>query len=228
MLSSEPRQQYSQSLLAVIIVLQSIVLGFLAGCATNAPNLSHTQQAPRQPQSTVSAPGIIPETYTAVQPSVVPPDGGRFSSEPNATTVTFDSLLRGESYVANVENPAIYVADNAQRAAFLIQWLSGAGELYDGNLNDLDYIDFDTSYLVVVFSGAKDSGAHQIRVQDVAKNGSAIVIDVHTKAPADNASAVISHPFHAILIPKAALAMETGTQWVLTESGITLTRITMP
>jgi hypothetical protein len=210
--------------LVLIFILLLVVLGvWLVGCSPEQSGI--LPLATSAPTSISGASTSIPITPTAVIPVVT-------QSTPNETMhkIVFENLAQGDSYIANLKTPTLFVADNEDDASRLTKLLHEGLER-DNVIREIQQVDFATTWVVAVFRGGVGSSGYDIAVQKVSltSNTVQVVINLTDPAPDQNVSAIESYPYHIILISKEQLPVAPRTLWAMyTSDGRLLAQITYP
>lgn len=156
-----------------------------------------------------------PTNVTVTQP--VPKD--------TVPTIDFISIANGNSNTAELDDPTIFVAGSAKEIEPFIGWLD------EGVANRIRRIDFNSSFVVAVFSGRMGSDGYGITIQRINLVSEVVKIEVKITEPApDRAySDVITYPYGMILINREKLQVTNGTVWsVYAPDGTMLTQISYP
>jgi hypothetical protein len=148
-----------------------------------------------------------------------PAGAGRGMAQPSdpavAADIAFESLGKGNSFTAQLDYPAVLIADNPGEALQI-------GSLLDSHEITAAFqnVDFGNKILVVVLSGKVGNDGYSISVNRVRNisSGVAIEVDLGDPLPGQIASDVISYPYHAILLPRAALQAISGVRWSMYDS----------
>lgn len=129
---------------------------------------------------------------------------------PDMVNIPFDNLAQGDSYTAEVEIPTLFVATNAAQATRFTQWLNNTDIT-----NQIQAVDFNTTWVVAVFRGQVGSSGYGITVEEISTAPKTVQIKVNVTEPAPDrvVSTVISYPYHIILIPREKLRVAPGIIW---------------
>jgi len=133
----------------------------------------------------------------------------------NMSTIPFESLAQGESYTAQLENPALFVVSNAAEADRFTQLLNDP-EI----VQRIESVDFNTTYVVAVFRGQVGSSGYGIAMRDITSAPGTVQLKVNlTDPPSDRAvSAVISYPYQLVLVSREKLPIAPETTWSVYDS----------
>ncbi len=188
------------------ILLGLVLIGWLVACSSQAPEVP--------PAAT---PGL---TSPVLQPSPTP-------DPPEAMhTVTFDSLGQGDSVTAGLVDPTLFVAGSPEEADRFTDLLDDSAAA-----RRIQQLDFDTVWVVAVFSGVKGSSGYGITVQEVSAGPTTVGLTVNLTGPAPDqaASPVESNPYHVIVLPREGLPEAPRTTLIVhTSEGTLLVHRTYP
>ena len=136
-------------------------------------------------------------------------------SQKTMPTIPFQSLAQGESYTAQLENPALFVVSNAAEADRFTQLLNDP-EI----VQRIQSVDFNTTYVVAVFRGQVGSSGYGIAIGDITSAPGTVQLKVNlTDPPSDRAvSAVISYPYQLVSVSREKLSIAPETTWSVYDS----------
>jgi hypothetical protein len=136
-----------------------------------------------------------------------------------ASTIPFETIGRGETFIAELQSPALFVAASTAEVARFTTWLN------DTNLvNRTQGIDFNRSWIVAVFSGPAPSTGYGVTIQtiDLTPEGVRLGVKLIEPDPDRLTSAVVSFPYDLILVSKDQLGVHPGATWAAYNSDGTL------
>jgi hypothetical protein len=157
---------------------------------------------------------------TEKKPDTILPDQTR-EKVSTGKTIQFETLDSGESMIANLEKPALFVASNVTETTRFTG-------LLDSNVaNRIEEVDFSKAAVIAIFRGLEGSSGYGIAVQEVRLNrGVEIIVELSEPHAEQAVRPVDSFPYQIILIQKDKLPVDSGTGWtVYTQDGIMLTRV---
>jgi hypothetical protein len=198
-MSNKKRTRFS-----VLFVLLGLTFsGWLTGCNSNVPTTPLL---------------ITPSSSPALATQPKPTEAGQ--------TIAFENLAQGDSYIAEVESPTLFVISSTSEANRLVGWLNDAEAIAR-----IQKVDFNTTWIIAVFRGKVKSSGYGITVDAVRFTPEAVqtTVSLIEPAPDQAVSAVISYPYHLILLPREKLQVASGTTWtVYTSEGKLLAQTKYP
>lgn len=175
----------------VVLMVASVTIVLLAGCVEEKP-------IPVTPTPEVSpTPMITPK----ISPTPLPPLDTK-------NLIPFESLDKGNSLIAGIEKPTIFVAGSLDEIAQF--------KILDANiLQKIQKVDFSKTQVVGVLRGKMNTGGYGITVQTVSLTKGVVQLKVNFTNPSPDqmVTQVISYPYHIILIPREKL--DTPEIWAM-------------
>lgn len=125
--------------------------------------------------------------------------------------IPFESVAQADSYISyGTPTPALFIASNPSEAAHLIRWLNKANIA-----KQIQDIDFNTTWVVAVFREEVPSSGYGITIWEISTAPGTVHLTVNlTNRAADRLhSAIMSYPYHIVLIPREEIRVAPGTIW---------------
>jgi len=173
----------------------------LAGCASS----------PAAPAT--GSPAASPAATSGPSATAAPPAGG--SGE-----LAFATLAQGDSTVAAIERPALFVGAAPGDLQPFLGWLADPSQA-----EQLSALPLADTVVVALFDGPVSSSGHRITIESVRlADGAVQIVARRESPPAGQINAdVISYPYHVVTLDRAALGQSLPATWTVSSpSGDTI------
>jgi hypothetical protein len=144
----------------------------------------------------------------------------------DSTAAAFLTLAHGNTAIAKIKGPAIFLAADAEKVAHFAAWIKD-----NENAAKLAKVDFATHLVVAVFAGVRPSSGYGITVKRVESSNGSVTVTTALSGPISGQAVtdVISFPYHVIAVPYTAVASKPKTVWrVITDAGVEVVRTMTP
>lgn len=133
-----------------------------------------------------------------------------------AQSLPFEDIGQGDSFIAELENPAVFLAATPEQLAEFSPWLVDNVEALD----QLGQTNLETHTLLAIFRGFAPSSGYQIMATDITAENNTLNITVQLSDPAEDqlAATVITYPYHLVSIPNTDFDPGQLTQWTITDT----------
>lgn len=149
-------------------------------------------------------------TPEPVLPTVLPP-----TTQPSLTdailSVGFDSLGEGSSTTVRLIEPGVFVAGSVSEADRFTRWLK------PNVATRIQEVDFNNVLVVAVFSGSKPSSGFGVTIQEVNTGPGTVrlTVSITDPIPGRAVSDVVTYPYHIIRLPRQAVGVAPGANWIV-------------
>jgi hypothetical protein len=147
-------------------------------------------------------------------------------SAADSTAAAFFTLARGNTAIAQIRGPAIFLAADAEKVAHFAAWIKN-----NENAATLAKVNFATHLVVAVFAGMRPSSGYGISAKRVESSNGGVTITAELSGPGSGQAVadVISFPYHVIAVPYTVVANRPKTVWrVITTAGVEMVRTITP
>ena len=144
----------------------------------------------------------------------------------DSTAAAFLTLARGDTAIAKIKSPVIFLAADAEKVAHFAAWIKD-----NENTAKLAKVDFATHLVVAVFAGVRPSSGYGITVKRVESSNGSVTVTAALSGPGSGQAVadVISFPYHVIAVPYTVVANRPKTVWrVITTAGVEMVRTITP
>lgn len=123
--------------------------------------------------------------------------------------IPFKNLAQADSYIG-YGTPTLFIASNPSEAVRFTRWLNKANIA-----KQIQGVDFNTTWVVAVFRGEVPSSGYGIAIRKISTAPGTVHLTVNlTDCAADRLhSAIMSYPYHIILLPSEEIRIAPGTIW---------------
>jgi hypothetical protein len=138
----------------------------------------------------------------------------------------FSTLVKGNTSIAEIKKPALFLAADAEKAAHFAAWIND-----NASAVKIAEVDFDRHLVVAIFAGARSSSGYGIAIQRVERSerGMTVTVSLSEPLPGQVVADVVSIPYHVITVPHEAVINTPNTVWrVVTTNGEEMITIMAP
>lgn len=126
--------------------------------------------------------------------------------------ISFQSVAKGTSLTANLEDPIIHIACSPEELKTLAGWVDKPVDL-----EQISSVDFEQDCLLAVFKGIAPSSGYDISVQSIESvpGEVQVVVSLTKPGPGEASNAVETFPYHVIAISKENIPTSSDTTWMV-------------
>jgi len=144
----------------------------------------------------------------------------------SAEPALFFTLARGDTAIAEIKKPTLFLATDAKTVARFAAWIK-----YNASAAKVAEVDFATYLVVAVFADVRPSSGYGITIERVERSdrGMTVTVALSGPPPGRAVATVISFPYHVIAVPYKDVTKKPNTVWrVITTTGEEMITTTAP